>query len=124
MQVEYRNDRLWTSPPPVKEFEIIAAQHLEDEVEFEHDVVDFCFIPKPNTEQIRCYVRLFDAESRAELTNGYGEVVIEEDSTDKKYISFADFGWLDEERNVPVSRCWYETWVDGESPSVWVEIFV
>jgi hypothetical protein len=124
MQVEYRNDRLFTSPPPVKEFEILADQHLEDEVEFEHDVVDFCFIPKPNTERIRCYVRLYDWESRAELTNGFGEVVIEEGSTDRKYVCFADFGWHDEERTQPISRCRYETWIDGDSPSVWVEIFV
>jgi hypothetical protein len=124
MQVDYRNERVWTSPPPVKEFEIIAEQHLEDEVEFGLDVVDFCFIPKPNTERIQCFVRLFDAESRAELTNGYGEIVIEKDSTDKKYMSFADFGWLDEARTQPISRCRYEAWVEGDSPSVWVEIYV
>jgi hypothetical protein len=121
MQVEYRQRM---SPPPYREFEITADQRLEDEVEFEHDIVDFCFIPKPNTEQIRCFVRLYDSETQAELTNGFGELVIEKDSTEKQYMSFSDFGWYDEGMTMPISRCRYETWVDGEAPSVWVEIFV
>jgi hypothetical protein len=121
MQVDY-DQRM--SPPPFREFEIIAEQHEEGEIEFEHDTVDFCFIPKPNTETIKCFVRLYDYDTRAELTNGYGELEINKDSTDKKYVSFSDFGWDDEEMTMPVSKCRFEAWLDGDSPSVWVEIFV
>lgn len=120
MQVENRSRM---STPEGERFEILDNQEVEDEVVFESDVLDFCFIPKPDTERMKCCVRLYDADTQAELTNGYGEVVIEKDSTDRQYISFADFGWYDEERTMPVDRCRYRTWIEGDSASIWVEIF-
>ncbi len=119
MDVEYRQ-RVST---PYREFDITDNQHYEDEVEFGSDVVDFCWVPKPDTERMTCHVKLFDAESRAELTRGEGELVIEANSTERKWMSFSGFGWHDEGMSMPISKCRYEAWIDG-TESIVVEIFV
>ena len=120
MDVEYQQKTSFGSP--YRQFDITDNQHYEDEVDFSHDVVDFCWIPKPDTERMTCHVKLFDAESRAELTRGVGELVIEENSTEKRWMSFSGFGWYDEGMTMPIGRCRYEAWIEG-TESIWVEIF-
>jgi hypothetical protein len=105
------------------EFDITHNEIKEDEVEFGSDVLGFCWIPKPDTERMTCYVRLFDAETQAELTNGRGELVIEANSTERKWMSFSGFGWYDEARSMQISRCRYEASIDG-TESITVEIYV
>jgi hypothetical protein len=121
MDVDYRTRLSRASPYRV--FDITDNQHYEDEVEFSSDVVEFCWVPKPDTERMTCHVKLFDAESRAELTRGEGELVIEANSTEPQYMSFSGFGWHDEGMSMPISKCRYEAWIDG-TESIVVEILV
>jgi hypothetical protein len=119
VDVEYRQ-RVST---PYGEFDITDNEHYEGEVEFGSDIVDFCWVPKPDTERMTCHVRLIDAENLSEITNGRGELVIEANSTDRHWMSFGGFGWHDEAMQMPISKCKYEAWIDG-TESIDVEIFV
>jgi hypothetical protein len=119
MDVEYRQ----RVSSLLTEFDITHNEIKEDEVEFANDVLDFCWIPKPDTERMTCYVKLYDAESRAELTNGRAELVVEANSTERQFMSFSGFGWYDEGLTMPISRCRYEASIDG-TESITVEIYV
>ena len=118
MNVEYRQ-RVSTY---VREFDLTHNQIYEDEVEFESDIVDFCWIPRPDIERMTCVVRLFDAETRDELTNGRGELVVEANSTERKWMSFSGFGWHDEGRTMPITKCRFEASIDG-TDSIDIEIY-
>jgi len=109
---------------PFTEFDVGYEEHILDTVEFDSDTVDFCFQPRMFTERLRCNVRLFDAETQAELLNGRGEVVIPEDNDDRVYLSFSGFGYADDYMTERVRRCQYEVWVDDGSGKVRVTIYV
>ncbi|MGH9243665.1 MAG: hypothetical protein ACRD29_04980 [Acidimicrobiales bacterium] len=119
MDVEYRQ-RVST---PFREFHITDNEHYEDEVEFDHDTVDFCWVPKPDTARMTCYVKLFDAQTLAELTNANGELVVNANDTQRQWMSFSGFGWHDAAMTMPITRCRYEAWIDGTA-SIVVEMFV
>ena len=100
---------------PYTEFDVGYNEHIMDSVEFDGDTVDFCFQANMFTERLSCYVRLFDAETQAELLNGRGEVDIEESNDDPVYLSFSGFGYLDEQMAERVRACQYEVWLDGSA---------
>jgi hypothetical protein len=109
---------------PFREFDIIAPEHHLDEVSpFTADTVDFCFVPKPFTSPLRCIVKLFDAETSAELFGGYGEVELAENADEPVWLSFSGFGWVDERMTQRVSAVHYEAWLEG-SGHVLVRVFV
>jgi len=100
---------------PFTEFDVGYSEHVIDTVEFDEDTVDFCFQAQMFTDKLRCYVRLFDAETQAELLNGRGEVDIEENHDDPVYLSFSGFGYLDEQLTERVRSCQYEVWLEGNA---------
>jgi hypothetical protein len=71
---------------------------------------------------VRCCLRLLDYDTFAELTNASVEVDIPEGSSDRHFVSFADFGWYDEGMTMPINRCRYEAWTES-NVSIWVEIY-
>jgi hypothetical protein len=99
---------------PFTEFDVGYNERVEDTVEFDADTVDFCFQAPMFSEKLRCHVRLFDAETAAELLNGRGEAVIEENYDDRVYLSFSGFGYLDEQMTERVHSCRYELWIEGD----------
>jgi hypothetical protein len=107
----------------VFEFDITDNEVRQEDVQFDSDVVDFCWVPKPDIERLTCHVRLFDAETLQELTNGKAEVVIEANSSERKWMSFSGFGWWDEGQSMPVDRCRFEASIDG-TDSITLEVYV
>jgi len=100
---------------PFTEFDLGYNEHIVDTVEFDQDTVDFCFQAQMFTERLRCHVKLFDAQTQAELLNGRGEIVIEENNDDRVYLSFSGFGYHDEEMTDRLRTCQYEVWPDGNA---------
>jgi len=109
---------------PFREFDIIAPEHHLNEVSpFSEDTVDFCFVPQPFTSPLQCIVKLFDADTQAELFGGYGEVQLAENAGEPVWLSFSGFGWEDERMTRRVSAVQYEAWLEG-SGHVLVRVFV
>ncbi len=95
------------------EFDIGGNEHYEGTVEFDEDMLDFCFSVKMFNEPVHVYVRLYEHGTKNELFGGYGEIRIPPDTEDKFYLSFDGFGWRDEEMRDRVRKCDYEIWLDG-----------
>ena len=98
---------------PFTEFDVGYNERINDSVEFDADTVDFCFQAPMFTEKLRCHVTLYDSHTQAELLNGRGEAVIEENNDDRVFLSFSGFGYLDEYMTERVNSCRYELWVEG-----------
>lgn len=109
---------------PYTEFDIIAPEHYRDEVSpFSEDTVDFCFVPKPFNSPLRCFVKLFDADSGQELFCGLGENTLAANAAEPVWLSFSGFGWLDEQMTRRVSAVRYEAWLEGQG-HVLVRVYV
>ncbi|MFD9702955.1 hypothetical protein [Lentzea sp. NPDC059081] len=105
-------------------FRVVAPEHLFGEVEFGHDRVDFCFIPAYLTDEMKCFVRIFDERGQEPLGN-VAHVVVEEWADDRKFVCFSSFGWRDEAMLHPVGRCGYEIWLEARGgATVDVQIYV
>jgi hypothetical protein len=100
---------------PFTEFDVGYSEHFIDTVEFDEDTVDFCFQAQMLTDKLRCHVKLFDAETQAELLNGQAEIVIEENNSDRVFLSFSGFGYLDEQMTERIRTCQYEVWLEGDA---------
>jgi hypothetical protein len=109
---------------PHYEFDIGQSERRIEEAEFDNDAVTFCFGVHGLNKAMRCYARLYDAETQAPLSGGDGDVEIEEEARDDKvYMSFSGFGYLDEQMTEPVRKVGYEVWVEGPE-TVRVTVYV
>lgn len=108
---------------PFTEFDVGYSEHVQDEVEFDSDTVDFCFWAPAASHDLRCHVQLMDPDTQQVLMNGTGELMIEGGNTDRGYLSFSGFGYLDETMTTRVGHCQYEVWLEGDS-HVRVTVFV
>ena len=109
---------------PHTEFDIIAPERYRDEVSpLPEDTVDFCFVPKPFTSPLRCFVKLFDADTQQELLGAFGEAQLPANAGEPVWLSFSGFGWDDEQMTTRVSRVRFEAWLEGHG-HVLVRVYI
>ena len=99
-----------------KEFTVDVNEEVEGPVEFEYDTVDFRFEAKPYSDELKVYVQLYelvDDQRGPELFGGYAKVELPEHTTERKAVSFSNFGYVDEAMLEQQRHCWYKVWIDG-----------
>ncbi|MFJ9605767.1 hypothetical protein ACIRS1_05340 [Kitasatospora sp. NPDC101176] len=103
-------------------FDITSQEERRGLLSFPNDQLVFAFRGKPNTPATVCKVELTN-EIGNQLLNGTATVRVEENQVRTGYLTFRGFGWHDEARRNPITRCGYRVSLDESDATIEVRVF-
>ncbi|MFJ6637007.1 hypothetical protein ACIQMR_37620 [Streptomyces sp. NPDC091376] len=125
MDIRHEPPSGWTSNDNF-EFDITCNEIREGLVDFEADMLTFCFTPRTGTGELECKVELREylggGSIGSVLLNGTGVTTIHKDQTANSWLCFSGFGWHDEKRTQRIGVCHYRVSLEEGTSTVRVVI--